>query len=259
MIWAAPFLGEFGWECTVWTPWLRWQQDQLKMPMTVVCEEGKAALYADFAEVVEIDIFSSLLRRDCQNAFKPQGGKLVAWDYMNYVNEAGGVGKRCLTPIDLKLNWPNAKHSRWHKYRREIDDPRNRVLIHARCHQHAKRNWSRKQWEIVVDGLNADYYDVMSIGSKAAAFHIDGTKDARGVPLDDLMNCMSMADFVVGPSSGPLALAMLCETPVVWWSANAKDRKRFATDWNPFGSPERQVAPNWNPTAQKVYEACQKS
>jgi hypothetical protein len=258
-IWAAPFLGEFGWECSVWAPWLRYQHHRLGgLPITVICEVGKAALYEDFAEVIEASIFSEPLRRDCQNAFRPEGGKLIKYDYENYVTEVAGGSKKCITPIDMQLRWPNAKHSRWHKYRRDIDDPRNRVLIHARNHQHPTRNWSPARWNDLVDRLAFDAYDVMSIGSKAGAFHIDGTVDARGVPIDDLINYLSMADFIVGPSSGPLAFALLCETPTVWWSGNNKDVPRFWKDWNPFDTAQCAASKTWNPTVQEVYETCQK-
>lgn len=263
MIWAAPFLGEFGWECSVWSPWLRYQQDRLQLPMTVVCEKGKALLYEDFAKVIEVKPSVENPIRDCQHALTPMGAKLTKQDYENMCYGAAGHAVKCITPVDLQVTWhrgpPEPKFHIYKSYRRDIDDPRNRVMIHARNHQHSDRNWHERRWERVVHELKFDCYDVMSIGSKDGALHIEGTIDARDVPLDRLADYISMADFVVGPSSGPLAFAMLCETPVVWWSGHAKNGQRFNSAWNPFSVFVDNVADNWNPTPEQVIEACRKS
>jgi hypothetical protein len=260
-IWAAPFLGEFGWECSVWSPWLRYQQDKLDQPMTVVCERGKALLYEDFAEVVEID--PSVLIRDCQHALTPFGAKLCGRDYENAVAMAAGSAQKCITPIDLSVTWkggpPAPRFHIYKSYKQDIMTGRNRLAIHARNHQHTDRNWSPARWDDLVSQLKFDCYDVVSIGSKEAALHIEGTTDGRGISLEDLALDLSACDFAVGPSSGPLAFAMLCETPVVWWSGHAKNGPRFNSVWNPFGVKVEHAANNWNPHVEKVYAACRRS
>lgn len=262
MIWAAPFLGEFGWEVAVWSPWLRYQQDRLQLPMTVVCERGKALLYEDFAEVEEID--HSVYLRDCQHALTPKGAKIGKHDYENFVTEVAGGVQKCITPIDLQVNWAGGPPApKFHIYKSYgvdiIDFECDRVSIHARSHQHADRNWSPARWGSLVSQLKSDGYDVMSIGSKDAALYIEGTTDERSVSLERLAELISLSDFVVGPSSGPLAFAMLCETRVVWWSAHVKNGPRFDSVWNPFGVKVTHVANNWNPHVEEVYDACLKS
>jgi len=259
-IWAAPFLGEFGWECSVWSPWLRWQQAQLGQPLTVVCERGKKLLYEDFAKVVEIE--PSVLIRDCQHALTVKGAKLCGRDYENAVAMAAGSAKKCITPLDLSVTWkggpPAPRFHIYKSYKVDIAMDRNLVVVHARNHQHADRNWSPARWNDLVDRLKFDAYDVISIGSNSGALHIEGTEDMRGVSLEKLAGTLSECKYIVGPSSGPLAFAMLCETPVVWWSGQAKNGPRFDAIWNPFGVPVTHVANNWRPTVMEVATSCRK-
>jgi hypothetical protein len=261
VIWVAPFLGEFGWECSVWSPWLRWQQDKLGQPITVLCEYGKALLYEDFAKVIEVE--PTPLIRDCQHALTTKGAKLCGRDYENLVTMIAGGAKKCITPLDLSVTWaggpPAPRFHIYKSYKVDIHTDRNRCAIHARNYQHGDRNWSPARWDSLVSQLSFDCYDVVSIGSKDAALHIEGTTDHRGASLEALAWDLSQCDFVVGPSSGPLAFAMLCETPVVWWSGHAKNGPRFDKVWNPFGVKVTHVATNWNPHVEEVYEACLKS
>jgi len=259
-IWAAPFLGEFGWECSVWSPWLRYQQDRLQLPMTVVCEEGKALLYSDFAEVVEQE--PSVMIRDCQHALTPRGGKLVKEDYENYVTKAAGGAQKCITPIDLSVSWAGGPPApRYHVYKSYKVKPVHvpTIAIHARDHQHGDRNWPLRKWDELLEQVGIGWH-VTVIGSKDGAMMPADPRcdDWRGVPLERLAELLSNACCIVGPSSGPLAFAMLCELPVVWWSGHAKNGPRFDSVWNPFDVPVTHVAPNWNPTVDQVREACRR-
>jgi hypothetical protein len=230
--------------------------------MTVLCEYGKALLYEDFAKVFEVE--PSELIRDCQHALTLKGAKLVREDYENRVMMIAGGAKKCITPIDLAVTWrggpPAPRFSLYKSYKQDILFGRTRVAIHARNYQHGDRNWSVEKWGDLVARLSVNgVKEFVSIGRKDAAFHIEGTTDGRGVSLEDLAIDLSVCDFIVGPSSGPLAFAMLCETPVVWWSGHAKNGPRFDAIWNPFDVKVTHVANNWNPTVQQVYSACPKS
>lgn len=260
MIWAAPFLGEFGWECSVWAPWLRYQQDRLKLPMTVVCEKGKALLYEDFAEVVEID--PSIVLRDCQHALNPFGGKLAKEDYENYVTKVSGHAVKCITPVDLQVKWtdgvPSPRHSLYKSHHVKLKFVPT-IAIHARDHQHIDRNWPLEKWEDLLNQVGIGWH-VKVVGSNYAAMLPKNSivDDCRGMPLDELAVVLSNSVCMIGPSSGPLAFAMLCEIPVVWWSGHPKNGPRFAHAWNPFDVGVTEVAPNWDPTVDQVREACRR-
>ena len=261
MIWVAPFLGEFGWETTIWSPWLRHEQDRLNTEFHVLCEKGKRLLYDDFAVVTELEWEWGYIR-DCNHAITPQGAKLGKPDYVNYCTKAAGHGVKCIAPTDLKTTWPGgtpqAKHSKFKSYREPYDEPRNLIAIHARQAQHRERNWSEENWAELVDKLKFEGYHVISTGSVGSSLHVKGTENCRGIDLDQLARLLSGVDAIVGPSSGPMAFAMLCETPVVWWSQNRKDEQRFIKTWNPFGVQTHRVAPNWCPTVGEVLRVCRR-
>jgi ADP-heptose:LPS heptosyltransferase len=88
-------------------------------------------------------------------------------------------------------------------------------------------------------------------------YHIEGTIDLRGTPLEEQCAALGGAKVCVGPSSGPLHLASLCKTPHVTWY-NRKDQKdsiaRYRDFWNPFVTPftymEEQL-----PSPENVMEA----
>jgi hypothetical protein len=50
---------------------------------------------------------------------------------------------------------------------------------------------------------------------------------------------------------------MLCGTPVVWWSPNAKDPPRFENYWNPFKVKTVCASESWDPDPLEVEGACQ--
>jgi len=258
-IWAGPFLGEFGWETTIWSPWLRHEQHRLKVPFHVVCEDGKDLLYRDFAMVHEVRRMESV-RRDCQNAFRPKGGKLTREDYENYCITAAGHGVKCLTPIDLTTVWPGgvpqARQAAFKTHYKKTHGERNWVAIHARRAQHEDRNWPPEAWHLLIDKLTTRGHEVLSIGAHRQTHDLEGVTDYRGCDLWMLAEYLSSCRYLVGPSSGPMAFAMLCEVPVIWWSKNRKDVGRFAGSWNPFHTLEHRVRESWSPTVEEVANSC---
>lgn len=86
-----------------------------------------------------------------------------------------------------------------------------------------------------------------------------GATDFRGAPLEVQCALLSAARVAVGPSSGPLHLAQLCERPVVSWYDRPEWRdlySRYAYGlglWNPFSAPFRNLGRR--PTPAEVAEA----
>ena len=79
--------------------------------------------------------------------------------------------------------------------------------------------------------------------------------DLRGADLEyqcDLLRCAKVA---VGPSSGTMHLASLCECPhVTFTDGHANVKRRYLSTWSPFGTPcEYLTEPN--PKPEKVVEA----
>lgn len=253
-LYAGPCWGEFGWLVAVWAPWLR--AKALDCEMVVLCRPGEEGLFEDFAEVKALDVEPGSIgvtRQHCQHAWR--GPKvLAAHDYRELVSGIQGIDlDRLLTPYDLKEDRrsgvPVAPVAKWHRYGDEAAE-RTVTLIHARkLSKHPEYNWSRRNWEDLREYLPDD---VLAIGSPGGAMCPAGYEDARGLSLRELIGLMSRARVVIGPSSGPLPLANLCETPVVWWAPVASGPRRYGEAWNPFSVQNLLVAPTWTPSVEQV-------
>ena len=138
----------------------------------------------------------------------------------------------------------------------------NKIIGHS-------RNWPTEKWEECISYFDNKYKGGYfgSIGTKNGARHIKGTTDFRDEPLDRVCTYMRGARVVVGESSGPLHLAMLCGTPVVVITHNRKEKSldgrtnrwRYEKMMNPFNVKctifDRD---NWRPKVNIVYYEIEK-
>lgn len=260
---AAPFFGEFGWEVSLWAPWLRWQMKQFTgRDLHVFCRAGHEYLYEDFAHQVYNRDRPEITKVDCQNAWI-NGERIRQITYVSMCQTLGQKQKKkgsIFTPLDLQTTWHGnepphlGKRGIYHRYGKP--NGRIGIAIHARgSSRNPERNWSAHKWDAIAGMTEGN---LCSVGHPAHSIHVRGTEDLRGLPLKALCELISCSQVVIGPSSGPLALAMLCNTPVVWWSPNSKDVPRFETLWNPFHVEQTKAADTWDPDVIEVEAACQK-
>ncbi len=232
------------------------------MEFVVGCEAGKDKLYQDFATVWTIDP-QVHVHRDAQHAIVNRI-KLRKQGYQNFCNRKAGTSVRCITVHDLPVDWsgsapPTARHAAFKSYRDEDGERNGTFVIHARkTVRNSDRNWMQSKWDELVTKLLAAGHGVLSVGSTEGASHIHGTFDRRDVPLTELAKDLSQSTAIIGPSSGPLAFAMLCETPVLWWGPNEKDGPRFRRAWNPFDVKTCHIASSWDPDVDQVEAACRR-
>jgi len=131
------------------------------------------------------------------------------------------------------------------------------LVIHARnrpepC-QFGGDNYSSDNWELllndlIAEGIVSDKAMIAAIGTKIAALAPSGVTDLRDIPIQQLMNILSAATLVIGPSSGPMHLASLCGTPHFVWATNCYqrtigpgNRERYITRWNPLNTKAHVV------------------
>ncbi len=78
--------------------------------------------------------------------------------------------------------------------------------------------------------------------------------DLRGTPLEMQCAALSAARCAVGPSSGTMHLASLCQCPHVTWSAIRSEivRIRYEIHWNPFCTSVRYLATP-DPTPEEIF------
>lgn len=125
------------------------------------------------------------------------------------------------------------------------------IVVHARTKKGKNPllnslNWSQKDWNRLVAGLRQLGHSVAAVGTKDASLVPDGAIDMQGADLQAVMDTMSAARVVIGPSSGPMHLASLCRTHHIVWvppmhgkeaHAWGVTRARYETIWNPFNTP----------------------
>ena len=105
----------------------------------------------------------------------------------------------------------------FHQYSTDIEYEGYDVVFHCRNKSTgAERNWGEKKWKELLMEL-PDNLKIACIGNDEA-FHIEGTKDLRGMDLEDLCILYKNSKLVVGPSSGPMHYASLCGAKHLVWS-----------------------------------------
>lgn len=140
------------------------------------------------------------------------------------------------------------------------------IVLHARWRLDwgEDRNWPAEKWAELIGMLKQERPKarIICVGTKTGALLVGGAEDFRGVPVKELIDILASAALVVGPSSGPMHLASLCDaTHVTWVGYDAQKRSilvnRYLWDWRPHGTPLSCIeAPDWNPAVAVVFGAC---
>jgi hypothetical protein len=83
----------------------------------------------------------------------------------------------------------------------------------------------------------------------------EGTVDLRGMSLESQCSALGSARCAIGPSSGTIHLASLCRCPHVTWSGIRGDISiRYETLWNPFSVAARFLNSR-SPSPDEVFSA----
>lgn len=250
---AGPWVGEFGWELFCWQAFVRSiarGYDQVR----IITRPSSIPLY-EFAD-------------DCI-PFIPENGYAES---NRWIGEATGISQMAAEMFLKKgaddtlllpenyFYWGNPLEIAQHgvvtpsfvSYGVPSEGAYDVLLCSRQRDLKPSGNWHRMSWGILAHDLK--HLHAASIGTRDEAYHVPGTVDLRGLPLNHLMNIMASAKLAIGPSTGSLHLAALCRCPrVVWYCEDdtAKDHPRYLTHWNPFAVPTT-IMPQLNPTAEEV-------
>jgi hypothetical protein len=237
IVFAGPWIGEFGWEIMIWVPYLRklsWEYEK----MYISTFEGVEALYSGF---------------HCPVEFVPHGYPCRTDDWMNTAAAIPSFADNIEYITSIKQYKVDGKYVRYGSP--VVQDAA--VLFHARGIRTAVfKNWAVEKWAVLAE----EFPSAISIGSKDD-LHVPGTKDARGLSLGSLMDLIASASIVIGQSSGVMHLASMCGTQHVVW-ADSKTyfseslEKRYKETWNPFGTPVIWIdCDNWDPEPRQIMTA----
>lgn len=286
---AGPWLGEFGWELMRWQGIFRKLHDK-GWSITMVSRLGNDPLYADY-----IDEYIPARELGFEESGPTDGwringkmptldplllqGRFSGYRYMapDTCMKIGvdplGDGQRFITygkenwteeAVNNKIAWDGKPH--FHDF-----------LIHARATNKGGsdvRNWPEEKWRQLIWELCEEprlkepkeySCNAACIGSHGGAMHfqgLGGVYDYRGQSMENLIDMISHAKLVVGPSSGPMHLASLCGTPHIvwtdrnyWGSCKGTNRERYEKNWNPKGTKAYIIDEyDWQPPAEVVIE-----
>lgn len=247
-VYFGPWVGEFGWELCWWNPMIRHYSRQYGFT-TVSAPESSRYLY-EFA-----DVFIPL---------KTKG--ITYW-------EGELEGK---PPIVIEQFYMTPEHE-FARYRDEPDRvsarrswrslaPENPVkvadiLCAFRPNKHIRdklipgKEYPFQKCKEVVNSLVDKGLSVACFGGKENYCPIRA-RDLRGMSMEKLCAAIAGAKCVIGPSSGPIHLASLCECPHVTWIASPHHtlEQRYTKLWNPFNTPVKFICNSRLPSPDEVVQ-----
>ena len=225
---------EMGWNVARWIPTVRHKSRKYDRTICIV-PPGFDYLVEDFAD--EIINYST----------KTTGDKWI-WtdDPKTKVPEAFILKHPGSRIFEISLKRCNKESNKEYVlYGTDMPECGYDLVVHAR--QEAKwgrtdRNWPLKNYVELLKTVGNPR--AASIGSKAGAYHVPGTDDLRGVPLDVLCNVLYNSKLMISVSSGPAHLASFCGTPHIVWSdrkpqkaiGGKTNKQRYQSVWSPFNS-----------------------
>lgn len=237
LLFAGPWVGEFGWELMNWQGFLRALRP--RYGRIVVCaRDSSRALYEGLC-----DEFVPHAVRGQANAHVVFGVRNP--EELRRVLDAVPPGADHLRPLAhvpaeaqafTRLGDPGRAAER-------VD-----VLVHARGREAVPgRNWSAAKWAELLGVLAGKGLRVGAVGLASDTLDLPGVADFRGRPLGPLMDLVASSRLVLGPSSGPMHLASLCGAPHLVWTdrrtygMGLTSREKYERAWNPLGTRVRVI------------------
>jgi len=207
ILFAGPWVGEFGWELFCWHGYIRSLSKYYDKTICVSSKHSKF-LYEDFC-----DQFIEFVPEtgDYKDSYYKVGFEIDHKIIKNLLNEANINTKTTklslLTP--RRIGDPPRTHysekfqfgplfvsPKYLKYGTKNSSYDNTLVIHARNRTlRPEDNWSENNWKILVDKLNKTGYNIVSIGLKSEAMHIEGTIDKRECNQKELLDINSKYDL----------------------------------------------------------------
>lgn len=254
VLFAGPWVGEFGWELLNWQGFVRKISRDYDR-IIVSCRKGNEGLYSDFcSEFVFHEVSGTA---ECN----------VAHDITN-PSEYDRIIK--MVPEDADhlnpMGFQPLERQEFVKLGQIDDSKKFDIIIHPRGRNFGTvRNWDREKWEQLIERCTSAGFSIACIGLTNATLDIDsslGFQDFRDVSLSETLDLFASSKLVVGPSSGPMHLASLCGTShLVWTDTNKHARGRTNRDkyewwWNPHNTPVTVLdSEGFDPSVETVYSA----
>lgn len=250
---AGPWLGEFGWELMSWQAFVR-KAAQGYDEVHVCSREGHEPLYRDFCKHFIPHQIAGL--KDCWHVgLVDQRDIRVVNDHLKGLGGDRLIPDR-LFPIQQQQFIKFGSKERGKRLGYNFD-----LIVHARkpIGKRPGHSYPLQRWNELVKRLEPRR--IACIGTDA--YSPEGTVDMRAAPMQDVMDAISSATMVIGPSSGPMHLASLCGTPHMVWTdtqyysaIQGSNVERYHLLWNPLRTPCRVLDMyGWLPTVDQLERA----
>jgi len=230
VLFAGPWVGEFGWELMNWQAYLRTLRPQYRK-IIVSSRDSSRALYEDICdEFIPHEITG---RSNSHVAFD-----LKNPDELIRILSLIPSGAHHLAP----QRYIPASAQHFIRFGRPAPEkyPVD-ILIHARGRAHETgRNWPLEKWVQLVHALREAGWRIGSVGISSSTMAVPHVIDYRDIPLKETVDVMASARLMLGPSSGPLHLASLCGVPHLVWTdkrtygMGKTSREKYESWWNPM-------------------------
>jgi len=228
-LWAGPFGGEFGWEIMGWQGHIRRLSKGVDR-VVVACRESSIPLYLDFtSDFIVIPDCDGLSGQGCEV-------DLLEWD-----EKIAGLMKvnDSRTPSNLFL----PDQCDYIPYGEGVYG-QYRVAFCARSKDLGpERNWPNRWWSMLVNAMPLQYMSYVSLGKTDSSMLVPGSIDGRDWPLRQVMDALAGAHLVIGPNSGLIHLASLCQPQnILTWvdpkghAMGMSTYQRVTDKWNPFAT-----------------------
>ncbi len=255
VLFAGPWVGEFGWELCWWNPMIRFLAQTFEH-VIVAAPESSRYLYEFATEFIPL---------------KTEGWRFAEGRLLTKVPRVCN-GSKTLNPAalweELGLQECDALRTReatltpkkWRVLAPSVSSPfvadvlcafRPEKRIEDRVV--AGKDYAIEKCAEVVELLLKAGLQVGCYGGRDN-YWFEGSIDLRGLPLELQCAALSAAKCAVGPSSAPLHLASLSQCPHVTWSGISEDVAiRYEAHWNPFQTPACFIT-TADPTPWEVVE-----
>jgi hypothetical protein len=246
-LFAGPFIGEFGMELFEFQAYIRAMSR--KHTRTIVSSRpAHEFLYKDFCDKY-IPYEPGSVNGDGYECIHHKDVPLIHEQYSP---------DTLVRVLDLKsyLDLLSGKPKQFHSYKIEAQKQVDVCFCCRYFNEGAdtklERNWRYDNCIEVAKQLMAAGYTVASVGLSASCRLIPDTENFLDIDMESLASLLSGSRLVVGPSSGLMHFAALCETPLLTWGSTHLE-SRYRVDWNPFKSFVQYLcADDWNPSVEKL-------
>jgi ADP-heptose:LPS heptosyltransferase len=256
VLFAGPWVGEFGWELFQFQAYVRTLAPQYEK-VIVSSRTGHEFLYDDFAhEFVSYD--PDGIHAECELLLDHELDPYFTNEIFSKYH-----ANRWLQVWETTRNNPRQWKPTYIQYGDRSKEKMIDIVIHARQARkrgdlQAHRNWSQDYLEDLVASLPTQ--NIAFIGKSKDCGYVDGFLDLRDLTLQQLSDALDRSKVLIGGSSGPMHFGSLCGIPHIVTFGPVADggldnTDRYKTLWNPLNTPVATINSAWAPDKKEILEA----